>query len=154
MRILAIDLGDKRTGLAIGDTESNLASPLTVLVIPRANYAQLLDAIDRAIGEQLPQALIVGLPLNMDGTTNPRTKLAEQFAAELAARTGLEVHLHDERLTSVAADQRLAATGLTRKQKMARQDAIAAAILLQSFLDTHDEQGNPVQPHPTPDSAE
>ena len=76
---------------------------------------------------------MVGWPLNMDGTEGPQGRLAREMAADLARRTGLDVRLFDERLTSFAADKALAGT-YTRKQKKARQDAVAAAALLGDFL--------------------
>jgi len=137
MRYLAIDLGDKRTGLALGDAITRLAAPLEVLETPIAERAgeALLDAIGAAIEEHLgPGELVVGLALNMDGTESPRSKLAREFGARVAQRTGLPVHFQDERLTSAAADWSMSRSGLTRQQKKSRRDAIAAATLLQDFL--------------------
>ncbi len=145
MRYLAIDLGDKRTGLAVGDSVTRIAGPVGMLDLPidRADGAALLDAIDAACREHLGEdpargGLVVGLPLNMDGTEGPRAKLVRAFAARVSERTGRAVHLHDERRSSVAADERMARTGLTRGQKKARRDAIAAAAVLQDFLDALD----------------
>lgn len=145
MRYLAIDLGDKRTGLAIGDTEMRIASPLTVVEIPREREdgQALLRELARLIDDHLGPAdrrsageLVVGLPLNMDGTEGPRAKIARDFAAKLAAVANRPVHLHDERLTTDAAHKKMARTGLTHGQKKARRDAIAAAMLLENFFRT------------------
>jgi putative Holliday junction resolvase len=142
MRYLAIDLGDKRTGLAVGDDLLRLAAPAGMLEVPirRDEGRALYDAMGKAVVDQLgtvrsPGELVVGLPLNMDGTESPRAALARVFAARLGEQTGRRVHLHDERLTTAAADWSLARTGLTHKQKKGRRDAIAAALMLQAFLD-------------------
>lgn len=138
MRYLAIDLGDKRTGLAVGDAITRLATPVDVLEIPidRRAGEDLLDALARAIAEHLgPRGeLVVGLPLNMDDTEGPRATLVRAFAKRVADRTRMPVHFHDERLSSVQADWTMAQSGLTHKQKKQRRDALAAASILQGFL--------------------
>ncbi len=133
MRFLAIDLGDKRTGLAIGDDETNLASPLTVIEVARGDA--LIDAIADSIKDHAPDAIVLGLPLNMDGTEGPQAKLVRAFGEQLHKYCGLEVHYHDERLTSFAADQQMAGSGRTHKQKKRLRDALAAAEILRDFLD-------------------
>lgn len=132
MRFLAIDLGDKRTGLAIGDDETKIASPLTVIEIVRGDA--LIDAIGESIKDHAPDAIVLGLPLNMDGTEGPQAKLVREFGEQLHKCCGLEVHYHDERLTSFAADQQMARTGRTHKQKKRLRDALAAAEILRDFL--------------------
>lgn len=133
MRYLAIDLGDKRTGLAVGEDESGIATPLSV--IETGSPIERDRQLDRAIDDEQPDALVVGLPLNMDGTEGPRAKLVRDFGAQLGQRTGLKVHFTDERLTSDAADELMARSGLTHQQKKMRRDALAAAVFLQAFLD-------------------
>ncbi|MDX2016670.1 MAG: Holliday junction resolvase RuvX [Planctomycetota bacterium] len=141
MRYLAIDLGDKRTGLALGDDQTRLVTPLDVLEVPISadEGQQLLRALTRAIDVHVglsPRAaeLVVGLPLNMDGTEGPRAKGVRAFAERIRAATGMTIHLHDERLTSAAAEWTLNQSGLTRDQKKRRRDALAAAQLLRTFL--------------------
>jgi putative Holliday junction resolvase len=143
MRYVAIDLGDKRTGLAAGDAVTGLASPAGVLEVPMAQGSgeALLQAIAKAVHEQLGPPirgnraeLIVGLPVNMDGTEGPRAKATREFAARIATRTGRTVRFQDERLTSADADWAMARTGLTRKQKKERRDALAAAAILKDYL--------------------
>ncbi|HZW09926.1 MAG TPA: Holliday junction resolvase RuvX [Phycisphaerales bacterium] len=141
MRYLCIDLGDKRTGIAVGDDVTRLATPVEVLEVPRERDAgrALLDAVARAVEEQVGprDELVVGLPLNMDGSEGERAKLVRAFAGAVRERTGRVVHLHDERLSSVQADWDMGRTGLTHKQKKARRDALAAAAILRDFLTTH-----------------
>ncbi len=139
-RLIGIDLGDRRTGLALGDTVTGIATPAGVLEVPideRGGEA-LLDAIAGAVEELVGSGsadLVVGLPVNMDGTEGPRAELVRAFAARIGGRTGRTVHLCDERRTSMDADERMARSGLTHKQKKARRDAIAAAAILKRYLD-------------------
>ncbi len=141
VRYLALDIGDKRTGLATGDSITRLAAPAGLIEVPldREGGAALLDAIETAAARELgtdPSGadLVVGLPLNMDGSESPRATLMRAFARRLAERTGRQVHLADERLTTEEARWRMARTGLTRKQKKQKKDALAAAAMLEAFL--------------------
>lgn len=138
MRHLAIDLGDKRTGLAVGDTVTRLVSALDVLEVPvtRNSGGDLLAAIVKAVTEQGPRVLVVGLPYNMDDTEGPRAKGVRLFADRITKATGLPVVFQDERLTSAAADWSMARSGMTRGEKKARRDAIAAATILRDYFDT------------------
>jgi len=131
-RYLGVDLGTRRIGLALS-TPEGIASPLEILSA-RADLAENARAILAVADEYGAEAIVVGLPLNMDGSEGPQAKLSNAAAAALRALGSLPVYLHDERLTSHAADHRLIDRGLTRKKKKARQDAVAAQILLESFL--------------------
>ncbi|MCC6321417.1 MAG: Holliday junction resolvase RuvX [Phycisphaerales bacterium] len=141
-RYLAIDLGDKRTGLAVGDDFTAVVAPLTVLEVPIAERAgeALLDTLARAVADQFstssPAELVIGLPLNMDGTEGRRAKLVREFAARLESRLTPRrtIHFFDERLTSVEADWQMAQSGRTHGQKKKTRDALAAAVLLRGFL--------------------
>ena len=132
MRYLAIDLGDKRTGIAVGDDITGIASPIETIYA--STHELRIKGFERVIEEQGPDALILGIPLNMDGTDSPGVTKAKALADELTAKFGLKVHLVDERLTSAAADEQMAQSGLTRDQKKARRDALAAAAILRNFL--------------------
>jgi len=134
MRYLAIDLGDKRTGLAVGDDITQLVSPVGAIEEPRG--IRFDEALDRAIELHNPGALVIGMPYNMDGSEGPRAKLVREFGEQLAARTGLPVHYQDERLTSERANQQMARTGRTHKQKKKLRDALAAAAILRDFLES------------------
>ncbi|MBK7404256.1 MAG: Holliday junction resolvase RuvX [Phycisphaerales bacterium] len=140
MRYLCIDLGDKRTGLAVGDNMLRLASPVEVLEIPRdrdrgrALMAALAHAIDEHLGPN--DQLVIGLPLNMDGTEGPRAKLVREFGLALADLARRRLHFHDERLSSVQADWDMGQTGMTHKQKKQKRDALAAAAILRDFLNS------------------
>jgi len=132
MRYLAIDLGAKRTGLAAGDDVVGLVQPVEVVQVPRG--PALLDALARAVDRHGPDALVVGLPLNMDGSEGAGAKDAREFGAAIAARTSLPVHFHDERLTSFEADERMARSGRTHREKKELRDALAACAILEAFL--------------------
>ena len=138
MRYLAIDLGEKRTGLAVGDDVTGVASPASV--IETADTTERMRQILNAIEEHGPGAIVVGLPLNMDGSVGPAGKRAESFAKELGERVNLPIHLADERLSSDAANEQMARTGLTHRGKKRRRDALAAAVILRDFLEQ--QKGN------------
>lgn len=152
MRSLAIDLGDRRTGLALGDDVTRIASPAGLLEIPldRRGGQDLLDAIATKAHQELGprDQLVLGLPINMDSSEGPRAKLVRAFAQRLADRAGRAVVLVDERKTSQAADDRMARSGLTHGQKKARRDAIAAAEILRALLESPEAELGRVEPAP------
>ena len=131
MRYLGIDYGQKRTGLAICDEKELIASPIAVITGQNDLVRRIADFAER---EQVG-AVVVGLPLNMDGTEGKAAKVARKFGAKLADALGIQVLFHDERLSSFDAQQKLIETDFSRKKKKKRIDAIAAASILQSFLD-------------------
>lgn len=133
MRYLAIDLGDKRTGVAIGDDLTGIVSPLDV--VNTASEAERFRRLRDLIEWEGPGELVVGWPLNMDGSVGPSAEKCKAFAGKIGEATRLPVHLHDERLSSAAADEQMAMSGLTHKQKKARRDAMAAANILRGFLE-------------------
>lgn len=144
IRYVAIDLGDKRTGLASGDSATGIVSPLTVIEVGlhHGGGLPLLEAVARAVEAQLGDnprlqrgEVVMGVPLNMDGTAGPRVQVVRAFAARLQQRLGRPVHEQDERLTSVQADWDMAQTGLTHQQKKERRDALAAAAILNDYLE-------------------
>src|SRR5690606_26809520 len=123
-------LGDKRTGVAVGDEESRIASPVDVIELPMSEGVRgeaLLRALADAAREHAADGIVVGLPLNMDDASEgPQAKKVRAFAARIGALTGVEIAFQDERLTSAEADWKMAQSGLTRKQKKGRRDALAA----------------------------
>ncbi len=131
MRYLAIDYGTKRTGLAVCDAGETIASPLAVV----QGRKELIERVKRVVASEDIGAIVVGLPLNMDGTEGPQAKLVLAFARELGRQIPIPIHLQDERLSSFEAEHKLNDIGLTRGKKRERLDALAAADILQSFLD-------------------
>lgn len=156
MRYLGIDLGDKRTGISLGDDQTLLVSPIEVIEIPitLAGGGPLIEAIVRAyerqIGPASPGALVIGLPLNMDGTEGRQAKVVRAFGARVKARLAREVHYQDERLTSAEADWTMSRSELTRLQKKERRDALAAAAILRDYLANRVAPQPPLSP---PDDA-
>lgn len=132
MRYLAIDPGGKRTGLAAGDDETRIITPLNT--VHAGDDASRLAGILRALDRQGADALIIGLPLNMDGSEGPPARAARQLAATLRDRAGLSVTLVDERLSSAEADEAMARTGMTRGRKKQTRDALAACAILRRYL--------------------
>lgn len=130
---LCVDPGGKRTGLALGDKATGIATPLDV--IHTTSPDERLRLILAAVKREGPDALVVGLPLHMDGRDSPAAKAARQFAKELGGKAQLPVYLADERTTSDEADEAMAMSGLTHAQKKARRDALAAAAILRRFFD-------------------
>ncbi len=132
MRYLAIDLGDKRTGVACGDDILRLPSP--VEVIEASTTEALLTRLEKVAREYGPDALVVGLPRNMAGPAGPRATSARAFAEVCAARLAIPAFMQDERLTSFAAEGALNRSGKTHGQKKRIRDALAACELLKDYL--------------------
>lgn len=137
LQLLAIDLGDKRTGVAAGDTLTRIVSPVEVIETALASGGgeELLRRLVRIIEEHAPARVVIGLPLNMDGTEGPAAAKVRAFGEKLRPRVRAEIAFHDERLTSADADWAMAGSGLTHKQKKARRDALAAAAILRGYID-------------------
>jgi len=131
MRYLAIDYGTKRTGAAICDPSETIVSPLAVI----EGQKDLLDRIVRIVETENVGAIVLGLPLNMDDSIGPQAKLVFQFAEQLKSRLSIPIYFQDERLTSFAAEQKSANIESSRKKKQKRLDAIAAAAILEAFLE-------------------
>ena len=139
-RVLAVDFGAKRIGVAVSDESRWLATPLRTIEGEKA----LLASLETLLEEHDVDTIVVGLPLNMDGSEGPKARETRAFCERLRERLAavrpereIPVELWDERLTTVEAERALRAGGLTRARRRARVDALAARILLQSFLDAH-----------------
>ncbi len=134
-RILAIDYGSKSVGIAISDELQLTARPLTTLRRKRGEYEQLLDEIKNLIELHEVETVVVGLPLNMDGTRGPAAARALRFMADLK-RHGLEqpVHPVDERLSSREADRILREQGAGQRRRRQLSDETAAVIILEDYM--------------------
>ena len=130
MRVLGIDLGSKRVGVALSDPSGTLASPLEVLT----RSGDLHDRLAALVEEHEVGAVVIGLPRSLDGRERQAAATVRAEVGPLSRRLGVPVHLHDERLTTVAAHAGLAAAGRTARQRRGSVDASAAAVLLQSWL--------------------
>ena len=132
MRVMAVDYGDARTGVAISDATGMLAGFATVIHSRKAE--QVLEELARLIREHGVDELVMGFPRNMDGTEGPRAELYRAFAARLEEKTGMEVHLWDERRTTIEAHQILHAGGRKMKNHKKTVDAVAATLILEGYL--------------------
>jgi putative Holliday junction resolvase len=132
MRSLGLDIGDKRIGVALSDPDGILASPLTV--INRRDESRDIEAISDIISQQGVGRIIVGLPYSLDGSLGEQAEKVKAFTRKLASRTQVPLEYRDERLTTVMAGRLKRAAG-SKKRKKAGDDAQAAAIILQGYLD-------------------
>lgn len=135
-RWLGVDYGQKRIGLALGGEELRLAAPLTTVPATSELNTNAERIADMATRERA-RGIVVGLPLNMDGSCGPQAETTLAFVRALQQRFHGRVETWDERLSSFQADQSLAQMQLTKKRAQARRDAIAATVILQAFLDAH-----------------
>ncbi|MCX8090664.1 MAG: Holliday junction resolvase RuvX [Verrucomicrobiae bacterium] len=134
MRILALDPGTKRVGVAISDETRTLATPLEF--IPAEPFAEFLARLKTLIREKEVGLVLVGVPRNMDGSFGPAAAQAQQFVAVLKEALTVPIHTVDERLSTVQAQRLLRAAGRRARKQKTRIDQSAAAVLLQSYLDT------------------
>ena len=133
MRCMAIDYGDARTGLAVSDLSGILAGE--AWTVEEWNAERLADTIVREAQTRGVGTLVLGYPRNMDGTAGPRAEKSMAMAELLRARTEIPVVLWDERRTTVDAHRILSEAGMHGKKRKARIDAVAATLILQSYLD-------------------
>ena len=132
MRVLAVDLGTKNIGTAISDELGISVRPVETM--RRAGLRHDLARLKSLVEDLGAQAVVVGLPLRMDGTVGEAARRALNFADRLRAEIGVAVYTEDERLTSYEADQIMIARGMKRKQRQANSDEMAATIILRDFL--------------------
>jgi putative Holliday junction resolvase len=133
LRLLGLDLGEKTIGLALSDTRLTVATPFETL--KRGKFSADAAKLEEIVGKQGVGGLVVGLPLNMDGSDGPSAQSARAFARNFAARSQLPIVLWDERLSTAAVTRDMIAADATRKRRAASVDKIAAAYILQGVLD-------------------
>lgn len=131
--VLAFDFGEKRIGVAMGETMLKLAHPLQTIESEKND--EKFAAIEKLLAEWRPSLLVVGLPTFLDGSSHELTHLAKKFAQRLEGRFRLPVAMVDERLSSAEAAQRLAETGIRGRAQKEFLDACAAQTILQSYFD-------------------
>lgn len=132
MRILAVDYGDARTGLAVCDRLEELATPLKT--IRHWDPGRVAEEIAKTAEKEGAQRIVVGHPVNMDGSAGPRARLCRQFAETLREASGLPVTLWDERQTSVTAAMYLSDMGVWGEKRKQLIDQVAAVVILESYL--------------------
>ena len=133
MRILALDPGTKRIGVAVSDETKTIAQPLEW--IPAEPFAGFLERLKQLLVEKEIDLVLIGLPRNMNGTYGPAAQKAEAFAAALRSAITVPIKMRDERLTSLQANKMMIQGGVRRDKRKENVDKMAAAILLQSYLD-------------------
>ncbi len=134
MRILALDHGTKRIGIAISDELKMIAQPIEF--VPAEPFTAFLVRLKELLGEKEVELIVVGMPRNMNGSYGPAALKVEQFVAALKAAVTVPVKTWDERLTSAQANRFLIEANVRRAQRKEKVDKTAAAILLQSYLDS------------------
>lgn len=131
-KILAVDYGDARTGIAISDLLCSIVGSTTV--IHSRNQEKTLDAVVKLVQENNVGQIVVGLPKNMDGSEGVRAELCREFAAKLEEATGLKVAMWDERRTTVEAHNILSQHNYHGKKRKDTVDAVAASLILEGYL--------------------
>jgi putative Holliday junction resolvase len=131
MRYLAIDYGNRRTGLAVCDPSETIVSPLNVFESNKSLIQKILDVVEK---ENI-KTIVLGLPLNMDDTKGPQARRTIGFSKELESQLEIPILFQDERLSSFTAREKMAEAELTKKKKKKRIDAVAAAQILEAFLE-------------------
>jgi putative Holliday junction resolvase len=135
IRALGVDPGSKRIGLAVSDLSGTIASPLMVLQRSKSRRHDLSE-IARIAVEEAADVIVIGLPLSMDGSQGKAAKAAIAEGRRLATLVDVPIEMHDERLTTVTAERSMLDAGLNAVERRKVVDKVAAAIMLQSWLDT------------------
>ena len=138
MRVLAFDIGEKRVGIAYGDTDHNVAMPVAVL--PAAAVESHAAPFRRLLEDYEPDLLVAGRPLTLKGEPGPQAQRVEAVARSIAARCGLELCFADERLSSAQAKRIMHEQGMSEKQMRGKLDSVAASLFLQTWLDRRAHQ--------------
>lgn len=132
-RLLGLDLGSKTVGLALCDVSRKIATPMVTL--KRGKFSELYDELHTIIVEQDIGALVIGMPLNIDGSEGPRAQATRAFCRNFAAKNPLPIVFWDERLSTVAVERTLLEADTSRKKRSEVIDKMAAAYILQGALD-------------------
>ena len=141
MRLMGLDLGSKTVGVAVSDPLLNVAREVEIIRRKEENkLRQTLARIEELIVEYDVKEIVLGLPLNMDGTEGERAALSLEFKDKLERRTGLPVHMWDERLTTVEAIEIMDADGIKPKDREKYVDMIAARVILEGYMENGDKQ--------------
>ena len=134
---MALDIGEKRIGIAVSDPDERVASPVAVL--PAAEVRACARSFQRILNDWEPELFLCGLPMTLSGEEGPQARRVRAFADEVSASTGLPLEFADERLSSSQAKRSLREKGLSEKAMRGKVDMIAASIFLQSWLDMRNQ---------------
>lgn len=134
VRALGIDLGSKRIGIAVSDTSGTVATALTTVHRSKSRRHDHAE-ITKLVRDEEAELVVVGLPLSLDGTKGPAARGAEKETEQLATVVGVPVEMYDERFTTVTAERGMLEAGLDARQRRKVVDKVAAAVMLQAWLD-------------------
>ena len=135
MRYLGLDLGSKTLGVAISDTTNTIASSLKTIFFPENDYQSLILKVRDLVNEYNVSKIVLGLPKNMNNSLGERANISIQFKDMLEKELNIPVILEDERLTTVISNNIMISADVSRKKRKKKVDAIAASLILQSYLD-------------------
>lgn len=133
-RLLGLDVGDKTIGVALSDDSRRIATPMETIM--RNKFIKDTQALQRIIEEQNIGGLVIGYPVNMDGSLGPRAQSTRTFVSNLGKTIGLPMLLWDERMTTMAAERAMLEADLSRQKRAQKVDKLAAGYMLQGFLDS------------------
>lgn len=133
MRIMALDIGKKRTGIAISDADGKIASP--VCVLPSNEVFSCAQSFTRLLEDYEPELMVAGLPVSMDGQENDHAMWIRIKASELSDQTGIPLEFQDERLSSAEAKRIMHEEGMSEREMRGKLDMVAASVFLQTYLD-------------------
>ena len=133
--LLGLDMGKVRIGIALCDASRIISSPMEAYA--RRNMSKDLGYLGKYCSDNEIVGIVVGLPLELDGSENENCESVRHFANKLYKKTGIAIHLKDERLSTAAATRALSETGMTRKRRQSLDDKVAASIILQSVLEAN-----------------
>lgn len=139
MRYLGLDLGSKTLGVALSDATGLIASSYTI-IRHNENYKGLIDEVEKIVRDKNIEAIVLGLPKNMNNTLGEKAKLSYEFKKMIEDKLDIVVHLVDERLTTKQATDLLISNDISRKKRKKVVDSMAAAIILQTYLDTKERK--------------
>lgn len=135
MRYLGLDLGSKTLGIAISDYSNTIASVVKTIRFSDEDYQSLIEPLGNIVKENDIQKVVLGYPLNMNGTVGMRAEICLDFKKMIEEQLNVSVDMEDERLTSVISNQILIEADLSRKKRKKKVDGLAAQLILQSYLD-------------------
>ena len=133
-RLLGLDVGEKTIGLALSDARRTIASPLST--IERSKFSKDIEALKKIIADHAVGGLVIGYPVNMDGSLGPRTQSIRTFAAHLQKPIDLPMLLWDERMSTMVVERVMLDADLSRQRRQQLVDKLAASYMLQGFLDS------------------
>lgn len=136
-RILALDIGQKRVGMAVSDAKARIAFPVGVL--PADEVVRMASSFRRVLEDHEPEGIVCGLPLSLDGEEHEQARRVRETACAIGEATGLPVEFTDERLSSSAAKRALHEAGLDERRMRGKVDGVAASLFLQAYLDKRND---------------